>query len=663
MSRVRFRLPSTRDGLYSRHMNILRPVLPIAALVCASALAAVGKSVGPEIPDYSMTERAKVPEACKFNLADLFKDNAVWRTEFDSLKALTATLGDAAKDWTSDAAKFATVLDLVHTLNERTDRLYAYAKLKNDMDLSAPESTTQLGEIHSFAAGLAAQCAFVSPGILALGDDKVAAYLNAEPRLKPYRFLLEKTLRNRAHTLSQPEETIVARLNGWADTPVKTSNLLSDVDMPPAKITLSDGTEVTLNEMNYMKHRISPVAEDRRIVAEAYWKNFRQYENTFAALLDGEMRKQVALAEIHKFPTCLEASLFEDNIRPEVYHNLISTVRSNLAPFHRLLRLKQKMLGLDQLHYYDTAVPAAPAVRQTYSFDQARDHVLAAVTPLGDEYATRIRRAFAERWIDIYPNKGKQGGAYSLGVYGAHPFVKMNYDGRFDEVSTLAHELGHSMHSVFSTETQPFPTAQYTIFIAEIASTFNEVLMIKEVLKTTTDDAVKLQLLEGFLDRMRGTIYSQTMLAEFELAMHEQVEKNGALTADWLKTTWATLYRFYNGGDQGIVACDDSLAVVWAAIPHFYRPFYVFQYATGMVAATALADAVLTEGPPARDRYLGLLKAGGSKFPLDLLRDAGVDMSQPAPILAALKQFDDLVTEMETIYEGLPAEAKKGTSK
>jgi len=265
--------------------------------------------------------------------------------------------------------------------------------------------------------------------------------------------------------------------------------------------------------------------------------------------------------------------------------------------------------------------------------------------------------------VDIYPNKGKQGGAYSLGVFGAHPFVKMNYTGRFDEVSTLAHELGHSMHSVFSNETQPLPTAQYTIFIAEIASTFNEVLLIKEVLKATKDDAVKLQLLEGFLDRMRGTIYSQTMLAEFELAMHEQVEKGGSLTADWLKTTWATLFRCYNGVDQGIVTYDDSLAVTWASIPHFYRPFYVFQYATGMVAATALADAVLSEGPAARDRYLGLLSAGGSKFPLDLLRDAGVDMSKPAPILAALKQFDGLVAEMEGIYERLPAAAKKGTSK
>ncbi|MCF7732953.1 MAG: oligoendopeptidase F [Akkermansiaceae bacterium] len=644
-------------------MNLLHSILPIAALACVGAVSAAPSNPTPEIPDYSQTERAKIPEEFKFNLADLFQDTATWRAEFDAIGKLAPSLDTAAQDWTTTPARMADTLTLLSSLSERTDRLYAYAKLLNDMDLSDTGSTGLLGEIQAFDVRISTKSAFIAPGVLALGEQQVADYIKAEPRLVPYRFTLEKILRKRGHTLTEPEESIVARMGLFANTPVKASNLLNDVDMPPAGVTLADGSEVKLTESSFLKHRISLVADDRRIVNEAYWTNVNQYANTFAALLDGEMKKQVALSKIYKYPTCLEANLAENNIAPEVYHNLISTVRSNLAPLHRFLRLKQRMLGLSQLNYYDTSVPAAPAVRQQYPFDAARQHVLAATAPLGEEYNQQIQRAFSERWVDIYPNQGKQGGAYSLGVYGTHPFIKMNYTGRFDEVSTLAHELGHSMHSIFSNETQPFPTARYCIFIAEIASTFNETLLIKEVLKATSEDNVKLQLLEGFLDRMRGTIYAQTMLAEFELAMHEHAEDGQTLTAEWLNTTFSKLYCHYMGSDQGVVNTDNFKPVAWAVIPHFYRPFYVFQYATGMVAASALADAVLNEGPAARQRYLGLLRAGGSKDPLDLLRDAGIDMSQPAPIHAALKQFDEMVAEMETLYDRLPAVAHKGTSK
>ena len=522
------------------------------------------------------------------------------------------------------------------------------------MDLSNPEFTRLQTEFQGLAVNFAAKTTFVAPAVLALGEAQVTAFLKAEPRLAPYRFNLEKILRNRAHTLPASEESIIAQMGLFTDTPVKVANLLNDVDMPSAEVTLTDGTKVLLNENNFLKYRLSKVAADRRTVVEAYWKNMLKYENTFAALLDGEMKKQVALSRIYKFPSCLEATLFENNISPDVYHNVITTVRANVAPLHRLFKLKQKMLGLSELNYYDLPVPAAPSVSQQYTYEDSQRHILGATAVLGEEYTAGIKRAFNDRWIDLYPNKGKQGGAYSMGVYGVHPFVKMNFSGRYDDMSTIAHELGHSMHSVFANATQPAATAQYAIFIAEIASTFNETMLLKEVLKSTTDDRVKLRLLESFLERMRGTIYAQTMLAEFELAMHEQAERGQPLTAEWLKATFATIYRHYMGVDQGVVKFDETLAVTWASIPHFYRPFYVFQYATGMVAATALADAVDTGGTAARDRYLGMLKAGGSKFPLDILRDAGVDMSKPAPILAAIKQFDTLVAEMETLYARLP---------
>jgi oligoendopeptidase F len=642
-------------------MKLLVPLVSVSFAACSVVHAAADTS---GIPDYSQTERAKVPEEFKFDLKDLFKDADAWRNEFEAVKQQFDELPGLTASWSSSAGGLAAVLELQAAVGERIDRLFGYAKLVNDMDLSDPVSAGMLGEIQAFEVEVGKATSFIAPGVIALGEQKLSEWIAAEARLKPFRFPLEKILRGKDHVLPEAEQSIVAQVGLFADTLGKASNLLNDLDIPPAEVVLADGTKVVLNQANFLKHRMSHVAADRKLVVDVYWKNLRPFENTFAALMDGEMKKQVAFAKIYKFPSCLEATLFPNNISPGVYHNLISTVRSNLDPLHRHFRLKRKMLGLKELSYSDVAVPAAPAIQKTYTYDEAKALVMGATAaPLGELYQKRLGEAFDGRWVDIYPNKGKQGGAYSMGVYGVHPFVKMNYTGRFDEVSTLAHELGHSMHSVFSNESQPFPVAQYPIFIAEIASTFNEILLVREVLRTADDDKLKLQMLEGFLERMRATIYTQTMFAEFELAMHTRAEQGQSLTAEWLNATNLRLFREYMGSDKNVVRYDETPAISWAAVPHYYRPFYVFQYATGMVAASAFADAVLTDGVPARDRYLGLLRSGGSKHPLDLLVDAGVDMSQPAPISAALRQFDSLVAEMEAIYERLPAEDRKGTSK
>ena len=650
-----------RPGLrYFLRMQPCRTISLLAALLCAGRLSASEPAHKTIIPDYSQTERAKVPAEFKFNIADLFKTPAAWRTEFDSVKKLASSIDAQAPDWTCSAKRMADVLELISAVNERGDRLYAYARLQSDMDLSNPEFTGMQTEYDSLSVDFSTRTAFVAPDVLKLGADKVADYLKAEPRLAPFRFNLEKILRNRDHILSQKEESIVAQIGLFTDIPVKASGLLNDVDMPRPEVTLTDGTKVLLNESNFLKYRLSKKQADRRIVVEAFWKTVLKYENTFAVLLDGEMKKQVAFSKIYKFPSCLEASLFENDISPEVYRNVIKTVRANLSPLHRLFKLKQRMLGLSELNYFDLVVPAAPSVDKLYTYEESRKHVLAALAPLGPKYTAGLQRAFNEHWIDLYPNKGKQGGGYSMGVYGAHPFIKMNYIGRYDDMSTMAHELGHSMHSEFANAAQPYATAQYATFIAETASTFNENMLLKETLRATSDDRVKLRLLESYLERMRSTIYSQTMLAEFELAMHERAEKGLPLTADWLKATYAGVLRVYMGVDQGIVKIDDSLAVAWSSVPHFYRPFYGFQYVTGMVASTALADAVSNGGEVERERYLGMLRAGGSKFPLDILRDAGVDMSKPAPIEAAIRQFDQLVAEMEIIYARLPPQEERG---
>jgi len=635
-------------------MHPLRPLRLLAVLAFTAVLPAAEPAAGPGLPDYSQTERAQVPDAFKFNVGDLFKDPAAWRAEFEALARLADSVDALTNAWTRSPGSTAEMLEKVHEFHERGQRLHAYARLQSDMDLSNPAYTRMQTEFQNLAVRFGAKTAFLAPDILQLGEAQVAAYLTAEPRLAPYRFHLEKALRNKDHTLSEKEEGIVAQMGLFTDTAAKVSGLLNNVDMPRAEVTLADGSKVLLNENNYLKYRISKNAGDRKTVVEAYWKNLGKYANTFAALLDGEMKKQVAVSRIYHYPGCLEATLFDNNISPEVYRNVITTVRANLAPLHRLFKLKQRMLGLPELNYYDLPAPAVPSVTQVYTYEESQRHILAAMAPLGEAYTGGLQRAFDGHWIDLYPNKGKQSGGYSMGVYGMHPFIKMNYSGRYDDMSTLAHELGHSMHSALSNAAQPFSTAGYTTFIAEIASTFNENLLFTEALNAATDDRVKLRMLENFLERMRGTIYAQTLYADFELAMHEQVESGQPLTAEWLKATFEKSYRLYMGCDQGVVKADDTVAVSWAAIPHFYRPFYVFQYVTGMVAASALAEAVTRGGKPAADRYLTMLRAGGSKFPLDILRDAGVDMSQPAPIEAAIQRFDRLVAEMETLYARLP---------
>jgi oligoendopeptidase F len=636
-------------------MQAHRLILPLTALAFTGIVSAAAPAANdPIIPDYSQTARSEVPDEFKFNTADIFKTEDAWRSEMATVAKLMASVDALAKDWTSSPKLTADLLEILNDINDRSERLYAYARLQSDMDLSNPRFTRMQTEFQNLAVDFGTKTAFLAPDVLKLGAEKVADYLKAEPRLAPYRFNLEKILRNQDHTLSQKEESIVAQIGLFTDTASKVSGLLNNVDMPRAEITLTDGTKVLLNQNNFLKYRIHKNADDRRAVVQAFWHSTLQYENTFAALLDGEMKKQVALSRIYKFPSCLDYTLFENNINPEVYRNVIKTVRANLAPLHRLFKLKQRMLGLAELNYYDIPVPAAPSVDKLYTYQESQRLILAAMAPLGEEYTNGLKRAFDERWIDLYPNKGKQSGGYSMGCYGMHPFIKMNYSGRYDDMSTLAHELGHSMHSLFSNASQPSATSGYPIFIAEIASTFNENMLLTEALKTSTDDRVKLRLLESYLERMRGTLYAQTLLADFELAMHEQAEKGQPLTADWLKSTYAAIYRDYMGVDQGVVKVDDTTGIYWAAVPHFYRPYYVFQYVTGMVASSALAESVTHGGAAEAQRYLTMLRAGGSKFPLDILRDAGVDMSKPDPIQAAIKRFDSLVGEMETLYARLP---------
>lgn len=628
---------------------MLRHTLPL--------LAGAVMIAGQPIPDFSQTERAKVPDVYKWRASDMYKSDAAWRAELDAVKALIAALDPLGKAWTTAPRAMGDFMERLDEVNLRGGRLYRYASHQGDMDLGDTNYQKMKGEIQTVLVGLGAKLAFMDADLMALGQEKVEAYIKAEPRLASHRVGFLKTLRMKAHILPEGEERVAATAGLFSDAPSGAAGMLNNVDMPHATVTLSTGEKVVLNTANYNKLRASKVPADRRLVMETHFKEQAQYQNTFATLLDANTKKDLFQAKIRTYPTCLDAALYPEAIDTAVYKNLVASVKANLAPLHRLMRLRARMLGLTDMNYGDVYASAVQSVDKKYPFEEARDLVLKATAPLGPDYRKGLEQAFTNGWIDIYPNKGKQSGAYSDGVYGVHPFVKMNYDGSFHEVSTLAHELGHAMHSYLSDAAQPFPMADYPIFLAEIASTFNENLLMHHLLDTVADDTLKLYLLDSYLETIRGTLFRQTLFADFELAMHERVEQGQSLTPDWLDAKYLELTRLYYGHDKGVMKVDDYIKSEWSAIPHFYYNYYVFQYATGIVSSMALSEAALKD-PAARDRYLTFLRSGGSRFPLETLKAAGVDLATPQPVDAALKAFDALVGRMETLYDRTRAAGK-----
>jgi oligoendopeptidase F len=514
------------------------------------------------------------------------------------------------------------------------------------------------GELQSISAEYGAKLAFRNDDILKMDEKALRGYFAAEPRLAPYRFRVEEVLRARKYILPKDQQKILSMTGLFSGTSAQVADILNNVEIPAEEITLSNGSRTTLNVAGYMRYRGTPNHGDRMLVMRTFWADRKKFETTMAGLLDGGIKNDLFVARVQGYNSCLQARLFDDNIDTTVYHQLIAAVHQNLAPLHRYLKLRQQLLGLDTLMYDDIYASAVKSVDRLYPYDEARSIITGALQPLGGDYGKALATAFDQRWIDVYPNKGKQLGAYSGGVYGVHPYIKMNYNGHYDAVSTLAHELGHSMHSYLADKYQDFGNSGYPTFLAEIASTFNEHLLMEYMLKHETSDLVKLKLLDAYLDEVRATIYRQTLFAEYELDMHRLVEEGKTLTPDWLTERYLALTREYYGHDKGVMHVDDFIGNEWSLIAHFYLNFYVFQYSTGMIASLALSDMVLKGGPADVDRYLGMLKAGGSDSPLKLLKSAGVDMNSPEPGRAALRRFDTLVGEMETLVAKLKKDGK-----
>jgi oligoendopeptidase F len=498
---------------------------------------------------------------------------------------------------------------------------------------------------------------FMRPEILALGREKIDAYLAAEPKLGQYRMYFDDILRAAPHTLTPAEEKIYARMAVLGEAGGTLQSVFRSADLPFPEVTFSTGEKVHLDAAAYSKWRASPNKADRDLAFKAFWTAYNQFTRTFATTLNAHVQAHVTSKDVRNFPTALDAALFDYNIPRNVYSRLLDDVHANLPTLHRYLKLRQKIMGVPQLGYEDLYAPIVQQVDLRYTPEQGMQMTLDAFAPLGAGYVETLRKGYADRWVDFMPNTGKSPGAYSNTVYGVHPYQLLNFNGAWDDVSTLAHESGHSMHSFLSSAQQPYATASYSTFVAEVASTLNENLLLHHVLDQTGDDRTRLFLLSSYLDSMRTTLFRQTLFAEFELKIHEMVERGEPLTADALNALYLGLLRQYYGHDAGVVQVDGLYGAEWAFIPHFYRNFYVYQYATSMIGGMSLADGMIGKdavksGKAQRNReaYLRLMSAGSSKYPIELLQDAGVDMTTSEPFNAAMREMNLIMDEIERIY-------------
>jgi oligoendopeptidase F len=595
-------------------------------------------------------ERAQVPDRYKWDLSQIYPSDQAWRAAKDALVAELPKLAAYKGTLGSSPQKLAEALELGSRLSKEFSRIYVYASMTSDQDTRVSTYQGMQQEMTQVGARFGAEVAFVEPEILKVDRATIDRFVAAEPRLKLYKLYLDDILRRAAHTGSEPEERLLANSSVMAGTAGNVYGILSDADFPYPSVTLSDGKTVRLDSSNFSVYRGVASRDDRQKVMAAFFNALGGFRGTFGATLNGEVQSHEFYARARKYNTALEASLDGPNIPTSVYMRLIDGVNKSLPTFHRYLALRKKMMGLPELHYYDLYAPLVASVDLTYSAEEAQKHVMAALAPLGTDYAAAAQRAFNERWIDLFPNPGKRAGAYSNGgAYDVHPYMLLNYNGKYADVSTLAHELGHTMHSYYSNKTQPYALASYPIFVAEVASTFNEALLIDHMLKSITDDKTKLSLLGSYLENIKGTVFRQTQFAEFELRVHEMAEKGEPLTGDVLSKLYADITKKYYGHDKGICIVDDYVAHEWAFIPHFYRNFYVFQYATSFTASAALSEKVLSGDPAATKRYLAFLGSGGSKYPIDLLKDAGVDMTTDEPLTLTMQKMNRVMDEMEKL--------------
>ena len=590
--------------------------------------------------------RADVPDSDKWDLANLFTDASKWAEDFAWLQQTYSKISDWKGCVGKSAATMAKCLEFEKSLDLKIERLYHYASLQLAEDSANPDYLARMGQMQNLLTKISEAGSFLAPEIQAIPDDKFAEFLE-DPALIEWKIALRKIRRMKPHVLSEREERLMALGSAALDGYDETFSQLTDVDMKFGVLVDDKGDEKPLTQSSYSSFLVKRDHALRKRAFHQFYDEFQDHQFTLASALAYSVKTDVFRARARNYPSALEASLFRDDIPVAVYDGLITAVRNNLAPLFRYYELRRRALGLDELHHFDTYVPLVAEFESHVSFDEATDTILAAFEPLGPEYTAALSEGLAGRWCDRYETKGKRSGAFSSGSFGAPPYILMNYKSDvFSDVYTLAHEAGHSMHTWFAQRSQAFQDYNYPIFLAEVASTFNEELLTHHLLEKTTDKKMRAYIINRQIDDIRGTLFRQTMFAEFEKIIHAIEERGDALTLDVFKSQYHALLRAYFG--DGVVL-DPQLDLECLRIPHFYNAFYVYKYATGISAAVALSERVLAKQPGAVEAYLAFLKSGGAKFPLETLRLAGVDMTTPAPIESTLALFNRRLTELEQL--------------
>ena len=594
----------------------------------------------------SIPKRSEVPEEMTWNLKDMFESDQAWMAEYEAMKEFPAKIAAFQGTLARSAQDLLAWFRLQDEIELRLSVLMGYASCKGDEDTGNSFYQDVRGKAMNVYVSIASAAAFATPEIMAIADETLDRFYAQQPELETYRRSLYQIRRRKDHILSPAEERLLASAGEMANASENIAGVFRNADQIFPDVTDSQGNVHPLTDATFVPLLTSPDRELRRRAFETYYKQLGQYKNTIAATLDGQFKQLCFFSNARHYDSTIQASLDATEVPVPVYMNLIEAVHNNLDKMYRYVALRKKLLGVDELHMYDVYTPIVADADQAITYEQAKETVLEALQVLGDDYVDLLKEGFSNRWIDVYENVGKRSGAYSSGNSRPHPYVLLNHKDNLDCQFTLAHEMGHALHSYHSCKYQPVSTSDYVIFVAEVASTCNEVLLMRHLLKKTTDKKQRAYLINHFLEQFKSTLYRQTMFAEFELAMGKMAESGQALTADALCQKYHALNKLYFGPDM---VSDDQIALEWARIPHFFYNYYVFQYATGFSAAVAIANRILKEGAPAVADYKKFLSGGCSTDPISLLKIAGVDMSSPEPVNSALALFGELVDEMEQL--------------